>query len=151
MSTAKALANGYPLGAIVVRRDCNDILVPGTHATTFGGNALGCAAGLAVFDVFEKENILEHSANISKFIFARLEKMATKYDFIKELRGQGMMIGIALSIAPGPFVAAAREKGLLILTAGEDALRLLPALNLTEAEATEGLDILESLFAQEAK
>ena len=58
---------------------------------------------------------------------------------------------IALSIVPGPFVAAAREKGLLILTAGEDALRLLPALNLTEAEATEGLDILESLFAQEAK
>ena len=77
--------------------------------------------------------------------------MAAKYDFIKELRGQGMMIGVALSIAPGPFVAAAREKGLLILTAGEDALRLLPALNLSEAEATEGLDILESLFAQEAK
>ena len=151
MSTAKALANGFPLGAIVVRRDCNDVLVPGTHATTFGGNALGCAAGLAVFEAFEEENILEHSAGISKLIFARLAKMAESYDFIKELRGQGMMIGIALSIAPGPFVAAARDKGLLILTAGEDALRLLPALNLTEEEANEGLDILESLFAEEAK
>ena len=75
--------------------------------------------------------------------------MADKYDFIKELRGQGMMIGIALTVPPAPFVAAAREKGLLILTAGEDALRLLPALNLTEAEALEGLAILETLFEEE--
>lgn len=139
-SMAKALANGLPMGAIVVSRKYADILKVGEHASTFGGTPLVSAAALAVQEVFEKENVLENCRAQGEYLMRELGKLAGKYKFIKAVRGRGLMIGVVLDRPAGPLSAAILKHNLITLTAGETVLRLLPPLNITREEADLALE-----------
>ena len=148
ISLAKALGNGMPMGAFMVQKEYEGILVPGTHATTFGGTPLACAAGLAVFETFEKENVLENTLTQGAKLIAAFEEMKEQFSFISEVRGLGLMIGIDVEIAPGDILAKALDKGLILLTAGEKTVRLLPPLNVSDAEVDEALTIIKQTFEE---
>ncbi|MCM8531659.1 MAG: aspartate aminotransferase family protein [Lentisphaeraceae bacterium] len=148
MSMAKALGNGMPIGAFMVQAKYEGILVPGTHATTFGGTPLACAAGLAVFEIFEAEKVLENCVKQSGKLSSFLNGLVDKYSFVTEVRSLGMMIGIDVEIPTGDVVSKAFDKGLILLTAGEKTVRLLPPLNISDAELDEGMNIISQTFEE---
>lgn len=148
MGLAKALGNGMPMGAFTVQQQYEGILVPGTHATTFGGTPLACAAGLAVFAAFEAENVLANCVSQGEFLVNALHDMKEQFSFITEIRGLGLMIGIDVDVPLADILAPALEKGLILLTAGEKTIRLLPPLNISEAEAVEALAIIKQVFEE---
>ncbi len=146
MSMAKALGNGMPMGAFEVQAQYHDILPPGTHATTFGGTPLACAAGVAVFETFEAENVLENCTKMSARLWNKLRELKQKHACIKEIRGMGLMIGIDLDVPVKDIRTAAANRGLLILTAGETVLRLLPPLTVQPDEIDLAADILDKVL-----
>jgi len=150
-STAKALGNGFPIGAFIVKHQYTSVLQPGTHASTFGGTPLACAASLAVLGVIQEEDILKNCNEKSKILFDALEKMKTKFNTIVEIRGMGLMIGIVLDQNAAPLRQIAANLGLLLLTAGENVLRLLPPLNVSSDEVNMALNLLEQAFEEFTK
>ncbi len=147
MTLAKALGNGFPIGAFVVREQWADIFEPGTHASTFGGNPLACAAGLAVFETFEQDNVLDHARRMSGLLRAGLDELGRRHTLIEEVRGVGMMLGIDLRTPVKPVLQGAAKAGLLILSAGENTLRLLPPLTVGETEVDDALSILDQVLS----
>lgn len=147
VSMAKSLGNGMPIGAFEVKSEFNEILPPGTHATTFGGNPLACAAGVAVFETFEAENVLDNCVKMAARLRNGLGEFAKRFDFIRELRGLGLMVGLQLDIPPKDVLKAAQAEGLLVLTAGENVLRLMPPLTVQPDEIDQALDVLERVFS----
>ncbi|UDQ97917.1 aspartate aminotransferase family protein [Lentisphaerota bacterium WC36G] len=148
VSLAKALGNGFPIGAFVVQRKHENVLQAGTHASTFGGTPLACAAANAVIDVIDEENLLENCQKMSKIIFERFNDFVKKFPFVETVRGKGLMCGIKLDRPAAFLMQPLREKGLLALTAGESVLRLLPALNISEAEVESALNIIEEVLSE---
>ncbi|MDD3154806.1 MAG: aspartate aminotransferase family protein [Victivallaceae bacterium] len=142
LSMAKAMANGLPMGAFLVRRKFSDILTVGMHASTFGGTPLVSAAALAVLETFQKEKILENCRDMSAILRGKLEKLIKPYAFAKCVRGKGLLMGIVFDRAPGRLREILLEKGLIVLTAGETVLRLLPPLNVKEGEIEEAVKII---------
>ncbi|MBU0650539.1 aspartate aminotransferase family protein [bacterium] len=143
MTLAKALGGGMPIGALVVKKELNNILVPGTHASTFGGNAVCCAAGIGVFKAIEQEGILADVSVKGAYILKKLNKLKKKYPIIKDVRGVGLMIGVELNEPGAKIVDKCREKKLLINCTHENVLRLMPALNVKKKEINHALGILE--------
>ena len=139
-SMAKALANGLPMGAMVIARKYATVLKAGEHASTFGGTPLVSAAALAVQEVFEKENILDNVCKQGEYLMRELGKITREYKFVKAVRGKGLMIGVVLDRPAGALAAAILKHNLITLTAGETVLRLLPALNLTREDADLALE-----------
>lgn len=148
MTCAKALGCGIPVGAFVLNQKTADhSLVPGDHGTTYGGNPLACAAVSAVFDIFEKEKIVDHVQQVSAYLEKRLDELAEKYDFLTVRRGKGLMQGLVVSGRPvGEIVQQALKNGLLVITAGSDVLRMVPPLVITEADVDEMIEKLEKSF-----
>ncbi len=149
MSMAKALGNGFPLGALEVQQRHAAVLSPGTHATTFGGSALACAAGIAVFEAMEAENVLANVDAVGAYLRAALDKMRNTHPCIGLVRGLGLMIGVLLDpqlVEVATVVAAARAQGLLVLSAGENVLRLLPPLTIGTAEVDQAVTILDRVL-----
>jgi predicted acetylornithine/succinylornithine family transaminase len=163
IAMAKSLGGGFPIGAFWVREKYADLLSPGTHATTFGGTPLGCAVALKILEVIEREHLEENVSRIGGFLIGELQSLRRKFpSVIKEVRGFGLMIGIELNpAAPGfagsektPAIQAVERlhaAGLLTVPAGTAVVRLLPALNLSRAEAEEGLAALEKVVAELAE
>lgn len=151
VSMAKALGNGFPIGAFIIKRKWADTLVVGEHASTFGGTPLACAAANAVVDVIDSENILDNCLKMGEYLTAELEKLAEKYDFIEKIRGRGLMLGVVCDRAPGVLLPLLLEEGLIALTAGENVLRLMPPLNLTKEEADCAIQIMDKVFAEFAE
>ncbi|QSH41781.1 aspartate aminotransferase family protein [Lentisphaerota bacterium ZTH] len=148
VSIAKALGNGFPIGAFIVRREHAETLTVGTHASTFGGTPLACATACAVIDAIHNENILANCIKMGHFFKTELEKMAEKYACIKSVRCRGLMIGVQLDGNGGDLLPLLLKQGMIALSAGEDVLRLMPPLNLSEEEAEQGLKILEKVFSE---
>lgn len=162
LSMAKSLGNGFPIGAFWIREPHADLLGAGTHGTTYGGNLLGCAVALKVFEIIERDGLAENARKMGEFFRDAIVKLGEKYPgVIKGPRGLGLMIGIELAekaqiksfassdkAAATLFVGALHEAGLLTIPAGTQIVRLLPALNLTRAETEEGLKIIESVVAK---
>ncbi len=146
VALAKALGNGFPIGAFMVRRELADTFVPGTHATTFGGSPLACAAGLAVFAAIEQENLLDNCRAMAGLLWGKLEQLRDKHSIIKEIRGVGLMIGLVLQAPVKPIIQAAAEAGLLVLPAGENVLRLLPPLTIDNREVEIAIERLDQAF-----
>jgi 4-aminobutyrate aminotransferase len=152
---AKGIASGMPLSAIVTRKDTMD-WVPGSHASTFGGNPVCIAAALATMKVLEREGIANCDA-IGRHIMQRINSWPEKYEMVGDVRGRGLMIGVELvtdkqSKAPaGPardkVVDLAFERGCLFLGAGENSVRICPPLIITKEQADAGLDILEECIS----
>ena len=150
MSLAKALGNGVPIGALVVRQELKDVLTPGTHASTFGGNPLCCAAGLAVFETFEKDNILDNVRVMGALLREKLLALQQKPSGVREVRGLGLMLGVDLGRPVGDLVTAARAKGLLILSAGETVLRIMPPLTVQPDEIDLAVRIIDEVLSGSA-
>jgi len=151
VSMAKALGNGFPIGAFIVKRKWADTLVVGEHASTFGGTPLACAAAGAVVDAIDSENILDNCTRMGEYLMAELEKLAGKYAFIEKVRGRGLMLGVVCDRPAGVLIPLLLEEGLIALTAGENVLRLMPPLNVTKEEADCAIQIMDKVFAEFAE
>jgi acetylornithine/N-succinyldiaminopimelate aminotransferase len=152
ITLAKSLGSGVPIGAVVASRKICDILGPGSHATTFGGSPLVCCAGVATFEAIEKEKLLDHANKISKYMFAKLNKLKTKYSgLIKEVRGLGIMIGVELNIEGDGIVAKCRDAGLLINCTQKNVLRIMPPLTIKKGQVAKALKIIERALKERAR
>lgn len=152
MTLAKSLGSGVPIGAVVSSRRICDILGPGSHATTFGGSPIVCAAGIATFEAIQQDKLLEHTGRISKFMFARLERLKRKYStVIKEVRGLGIMIGVELFIEGDAIVVKCREMGLLINCTQKHVLRIMPPLVVKKGQVSQAIRILDKVLKETLK
>jgi acetylornithine/N-succinyldiaminopimelate aminotransferase len=146
---AKGLGGGFPIGAIWVSEPYADLFQPGSHGTTFGGSPLACAAANATLDIIENEQLIDKVGTNSIIWHTALESLAAKYpQHIKGVRGAGYMVGLPLHTNSLQVATAAREHGLLIVPAGDNTIRLLPALTATRDELAESVRILDTVFAK---
>lgn len=143
---AKPLAAGLPLGAVLTSQTVADRISPGLHGTTFGGGPLACATALEFLRIVEDENLLANIRERGAELREDLSALASKFDFIREIRGEGLMIGIELSIDGAPFVQQALLRGLLINCTHDFTLRFLPPFIVTRAQVRQFLRMLERLF-----
>jgi acetylornithine/N-succinyldiaminopimelate aminotransferase len=148
MTIAKALGNGYPIGAIIANKSLGDILELGTHASTFGGTPLACAAALATMNAYKEENILQNCEQMGNLAKELLLKLKNKHSIIKEIRGFGLMLGIQLKEKASEVIKTAQQEGLLIITAGENVLRFYPPLNINENEIRRGISIIDTALSK---
>lgn len=145
MTVAKALANGVPIGATLATEDVARVFTPGTHGSTFGGNPLATAVGVTVFSTLIEDKLAERAGRVGTLLLQGLEAIrATHPKALKEVRGRGLLVGLDLVPPVGDVVAACRERGLLVLTAGDNTLRLAPALIVTEKEVAEACAIIDT-------
>ena len=142
VTMAKGLAGGIPVGGILAGEKVSNVLVPGDHGTTFGGNALAMAAANVVLDELAKPEFLEDVAKKGQYIMDTIKSW--NLDEIVEVRGKGLMIGVEIKGKSADVEKAAAEKGLLVLTAGEHVVRLLPPLVITMDEINKGLEVLKA-------
>jgi acetylornithine/N-succinyldiaminopimelate aminotransferase len=139
LTIAKPLAGGLPLGAIIASQQFASAFTPGMHGTTFGGGPLVCAAALEVLNVIEKKDLLKNVRERGAQLRAGLEKLAARFDFIREVRGEGLIVGVDLAIGGAPIVAEALLQGLIINCTHEHIIRLLPAFVISRADVDEFL------------
>jgi acetylornithine/N-succinyldiaminopimelate aminotransferase len=143
ITLAKALGGGLPLGAMIAKSEIASSLTPGSHGTTFGGNPVSCAAGLATVEAIDEEKVLENATRMGAHIIERLREVAKTCDRIREVRGLGMIIGVVLKHDPKPVVDACLKDRLLVNGTAGNVLRMLPPLNLSREDADKGLAIIE--------
>ena len=147
LTLAKPLAGGLPMGAALVTSAVAAALKPGDHATTFGGGPLVAGVALDVVRTIAAPEFLAEVRRKGEWLGARLAQLAARGARVAEVRGRGLMWGIELTEPAAPFVAAARERRLLIATAGPSVLRLIPPLVVTDADLERAVDILEQVLA----
>jgi len=144
MSLAKALGGGFPIGACLATADAAAGMTPGSHGSTFGGNPLAVAAANAVLDVMLKPGFFEHVQKMSLFLKQKLASAVDRYPgVISEVRGEGLLIGVKAVVPSGDLVAALREQNLLTVGAGENVVRFLPPLIVSEADIEQSVASLE--------
>lgn len=145
VTTAKALGGGVPIGAVITGDKCKDTFGPGDHGSTFGGNPLSCKAADTVLSIVTEPEFLDHVKIVGEALKSGIENIQS--DKIKEVRGIGLMLGIVVDPDKrADYVQAMMDKGLLTLTAGKDAIRLLPPLTLSLKEVNEALSIMKEVF-----
>ena len=147
-SLAKGLANGFPIGALVVGPKLADLFQPGHHASTFGGNPLACAAALATIETIEAEGLLNNATKMGELFMAKLRKVAKKYSFIKEVRGLGLMIGVVCDRPAKPLEVILRDNGLISIATHDVVIRFLPPLNVKASQIRTAVKIFEAACAQ---
>lgn len=144
ITSAKGLGCGVPVGAFIAGEKCCDSLVPGDHGTTYGGNPFATAAVEAVLNIYEKENILDNANTVGKYLEEQLDNLVKECDNVLERRGKGMMQGLVLKNPVGEVITKAIEKGLLVISAGGNVLRMLPPLIITKENVDEMINILRT-------
>jgi acetylornithine/N-succinyldiaminopimelate aminotransferase len=147
MTMAKALGGGVAIGAMMAKPEVAASLVPGTHASTFGGNSLACAAGIAVIEAIEEEYLLDNAAKMGQYTKRKLEELKAKHSIIEEVRGVGLMIGVSLGGPGAEIVSKCLDKGLRINCTHDTVLRLMPSMTVTEPQIDEAVKILDSVLA----
>jgi predicted acetylornithine/succinylornithine family transaminase len=150
VTLAKALAGGVACGGLIARPAFAEKLRPGTHAATFGGNPLACAAALATIETIDAEGLLARAVELGRRFAERFEGLKGRCPLIKEVRVKGCMVGVELTVDGAPVVRACLERRLLINCTHTTVLRLLPALTLSDAELEEGCGILEEVLLRTA-
>lgn len=150
ITLAKGLAGGVACGAMICRDEFAVDLRPGMHASTFGGNSLAMAAGLAVGETIEQEGLLQHIQRVSAAVRTQLQGWQAELPIIREVRVCGMMIGIDLTMPSGPAVAKCMERGVLVNATNETVVRLLPALNVSADDLDEGLSAVREVLEEMA-
>jgi acetylornithine/N-succinyldiaminopimelate aminotransferase len=151
VAVAKPLAGGLPLGAFIANEKFAAAFTPGMHGTTFGGGPLVCATALEFLTIVEEEKLLANIRERGAELRAGIEKLASKFDFIREVRGEGLMLGVDLSVDGAPFIAEALRSGLIMNCTHEHILRLLPALIIKRRDVAEFLAKFEAVMARTAK
>lgn len=141
MTTAKAIANGFPLGATMTTKKVGEVMNHGTHGSTYGGNPLAVAVGNAVLDLMQKKDFLENLEEVSNYFFLGLQDISNKYpDSISEIRGKGLILGLKCVKDNITFVEELRKQKMLSIKAGDNVVRLLPPLTLSIKECDEALN-----------
>ena len=148
VTLAKGLANGLPAGALLGKSSLAPAFGPGSHGSTFGGNKLAMAAALETLHIMKEAGFLEEVRSKSDILLEQLQLAFQDHPKIFAVRGLGMMIGIETSASLSRIVEAARQKGLIILTAGENVIRLLPPLTISREEIQQGIAILKEVFSE---
>lgn len=148
VTLAKGLANGLPAGALLGKSSLAPAFGPGSHGSTFGGNKLAMAAALETLHIMKEAGFLEEVRSKSDILLEQLQLAFQDHPKISTVRGLGMMIGIETSASLSRLVEAARQKGLIILTAGENVIRLLPPLTISREEIQQGIAILKEVFSE---
>ena len=148
MTLAKALAGGPPIGAMIAKDEFAAALGPGTHGSTFGGNPLMTAAGVATMNVLLNDGVLENCQQMGAYLRQKLEEMAGRYSFIKTVRGVGLILGMELDIEGADIVSTALDRGLLINCTVGTVLRFLPPLTVSKEEIDEAMVILDAILKE---
>lgn len=158
VSVAKGIASGLPLSALVARSSIMKSWEPGQHASTFGANPVAVEAALATLEVFRSERLVENARRLGKKAVKRLLEMKEKYEVVGDVRGKGLFVGIEIVKnkktkekgveEASQIIRRCFQKGLLVITAGRNTLRVIPPLNTSEDELSEGLDILEEAISE---
>lgn len=151
MTLAKALGNGFPIGALLAREEVAAVLEPGTHGSTFGGGPLACSAALAVLENMTSEGIAQRAEKTGDYFRAALRRETADLPTVREIRGLGLMIGIELTHPGADVVKQCLEKGVLLNCTMGNVLRLLPPLTISEADCEEGAQVLGSVLRLEAE
>jgi acetylornithine aminotransferase len=145
---AKALGNGFPIGAMIVAEPFEGVLSKGFHGSTFGGNPIACAVAYETLKTILSRELLESSEEVSGYLFRRLESMKAKYPFILDVRGRGFHIGVELKDPSRPVVELALKKGLVVNSTANTVIRIMPPINLRMEYAEKGLNILEDALKE---
>lgn len=149
MTTAKALGCGVPVGAFLLTEKVGqNSLAAGDHGSTYGGNPLACAAVEKVLDLFGSNHIIEHVREVAPYLEERLDGLAAKYDCILERRGAGLMQGLEFNGPVNGIINGALEKGLILINAGANIIRLVPPLVITREHVDEMIEILDACIGQ---
>lgn len=148
ITLAKALGNGFPIGALLAKEKIAAAFVPGSHGSTFGGNPLACAAACASLQTILEEGIIENSREVGEYFLARLQGLKIKHSIIVEVRGKGLMIGVVLSAPGADIVTKCMERGLLINCTNENILRFVPPLILTRHDVDSAVEILDGVLGE---
>lgn len=152
ITIAKSLGGGVPIGACLTKGIANEVLTPGDHGSTYGGNPLVCAVGNAVLKELIDNNLIKNNViEMGKYAKEKLENLRSKIDFIVEIRGKGLLLGIKLDsskVLSKDFVAFALEKGLLLVGAGNNVVRYFPPFNVCKAEIDKSIKILEEVVGK---
>jgi acetylornithine/N-succinyldiaminopimelate aminotransferase len=150
MTMAKALGGGVAIGAMMATEQVAASLVPGKHATTFGGNALVCAAAIAVIEAIEEENLLENAKQLGSYIMDKLQQLKQKHSIIDSVRGVGLMIGVQLSSPGAAIVNKCLENGLRINCTQGTVLRFMPPMIATKNQIDQAIEILDDVLSASA-
>ena len=145
---AKGLGGGFPIGAILVKEEKAKGFEPGNHASTFGGNALASTASKYVLNKIINENILDNVKEQGSYLKSKLEQLKEKYDFINDVRGIGLMLGMEFEFPVSDIINKAIDKGLLLLNSGQNIIRFVPPLIILKDEIDEGITILDSILQE---
>lgn len=147
VTVAKPLAAGLPLGAFIANEKFASAFTPGLHGTTFGGGPLVCATALEALSIIEDEKLLQNVRQRGAELRARLNKLAAKFDFIKEVRGEGLILGVELRIDGNAYATEAFRRGLLMNCTHDRVLRLLPSYRITAGQVRDFLKQFEAMLA----
>ena len=151
MTLAKALAGGAPIGAMLARDEIAASFSPGTHGSTFGGNPLVTAAGLAAVRAVLEEGLLNRAEEMGEYLVGELERLKGKYDIITDVRGIGLMVGMELSVPAGDIVLKGLERGVLLNVAQDRVLRFVPPLVVTKREVNDMIAVLDGILEEMTK
>lgn len=146
ISLAKGLGSGFPIGALLAKKEVAQAFDPGSHGSTFGGNPLATTAGLATLEVLVSEDFMKHSKQMGEYLNSRLNECKEKFNEIQEVRGRGLLQGVVLKEKAALVVQAARERNVLVLLAGPDVVRILPPLTTTKEEIDQFISVLMDLL-----
>ena len=146
---AKGIAGGVPMGATLVRPDILASMNKGEHSSTFGGNPISCAAGIAALKALTEDGLIENSEKMGKIFRDGLEKLKEKHTMIREIRGKGLMIGIEMKFEIKDILMELIKEGILMLYSGRNILRILPPLVISEDDITKVLHVLDSILTKE--
>lgn len=146
MTLAKALGNGVPIGACLARGKAAEVLTPGTHGSTFGGNPLACSAALAVLNTIEQDKLVERAASLGNKLLQDFEHRLAGHPQVVAIRGMGLLLGIELEISCTALVAKALESGVLINVTADNVVRLLPPLIMSDAQAEQMVEVVSVLI-----
>ena len=146
---AKGIAGGVPMGATLVRPDILASMNKGEHSSTFGGNPISCAAGIAALKALTEDGLIENSEKMGKIFRDGLEKLKEKHTMIREIRGKGLMIGIEMKFEIKDILMGLIKEGILMLYSGRNILRILPPLVISEDDITKVLHVLDSILTEE--
>ena len=149
MCLAKGIAGGVPMGATLVKSEILGVMSKGEHSSTFGGNPLSCAAGIATLQALTQDGLIENAEKMGKKLYEGLENLKEKHKIVREIRGKGLMIGVELKFEVKNILMDGIKSGVLFLYSGRNILRLLPPLVISEEDVTKVLETLDMLFSRE--
>jgi acetylornithine/N-succinyldiaminopimelate aminotransferase len=148
LTLAKALGGGFPIGAMLAKENVAAAFQPGDHASTFGGNPLACAAALAATQDLIYGGALENVMPAGDYFYEQLRGLAAKYDYVRDVRGMGLLLGMELSVKGKPFVEGCHQRGLLINCVNDYVLRFLPPLTISKEDIDLAVGILDEVMAE---